>query len=136
MIVLDCSAGMEIALGTDEGRALRTLLLPEEEVIAPSLYSIEAVNVAWKLVHRAVMEKNEAKGLIQDALALPDRLVPADDMLVEAFALAVSLDHSVYDMLYLVLARRNDATLMTGDKRLQALCLDAGVSCITDVDVE
>ena len=112
------------------------LLLPEEEVIAPSLYSIEAVNVAWKLVHRAVMEKGEAKGLIQDALALPDRLVPADDMLVEAFALAVSLDHSVYDMLYLVLARRNDATLMTGDKRLQALCLDAGVSCITEVDVE
>lgn len=136
MIVLDCSAGMEIALGTDAGKALRTLFLPEEEVVAPSLYSVEVVNVAWKMVHREIMEKNEAKGLAQDAFALPDRLVPADDMLIEAFALAVSLDHSVYDMLYLVLARRNDATLMTGDKRLQTLCLDSGVSCVTEVDVK
>lgn len=136
MIVLDCSAGMEIALGTDAGKALRTLFLPEEEVVAPSLYSVEVVNVAWKMVHREIMEKNEAKVLAQDALALPDRLVPADDMLIEAFALAVSLDHSVYDMLYLVLARRNDATLMTGDKRLQTLCLDSGVSCVTEVDVK
>lgn len=136
MIVLDCSAGMEIALGTDAGKALRTLFLPEEEVVAPSLYSVEVVNVAWKMVHREIMEKNEAKVLAQDALALPDRLVPADDMLTEAFALAVSLDHSVYDMLYLVLARRNDATLMTGDKRLQTLCLDSGVSCVTEVDVK
>lgn len=39
-------------------------------------------------------------------------------------------------MLYLVLARRNDATLMTGDKRLQTLCLDSGVSCVTEVDVK
>jgi predicted nucleic acid-binding protein len=38
------------------------------------------------------------------------------------------LDHSVYDMIYLVLARRNNATLLTMDQRLVASAEKAGVN--------
>ena len=46
----------------------------------------------------------------------PDRYLQA-----EALALACHLDHPVYDCLYLALARREAAVLVTADKRLQQL---------------
>ncbi len=38
------------------------------------------------------------------------------------------MDHSIYDMIYLVLARRNNATLLTMDQRLVASAKKAGVN--------
>ena len=38
------------------------------------------------------------------------------------------MDHSIYDMIYLVLARRNNATLLTMDQRLVASAEKAGVN--------
>ena len=38
------------------------------------------------------------------------------------------LDHSIYDMIYLVLARRNNATLLTMDQTLVAAAEKAGVN--------
>ena len=46
----------------------------------------------------------------------PDRQLQA-----EALALACHLDHPVYDCLYLALARREAATLVSADRRLNAL---------------
>jgi predicted nucleic acid-binding protein len=46
----------------------------------------------------------------------PDRHLQA-----EALALACHLDHPVYDCLYLALARREAATLVSADGRLNAL---------------
>jgi predicted nucleic acid-binding protein len=40
---------------------------------------------------------------------------------VEALALACHLDHPVYDCLYLALARREAAQLLTADQRLEKL---------------
>jgi predicted nucleic acid-binding protein len=53
--------------------------------------------------------------LVLDAV-LPDR-----HLQVEALALACHLDHPVYDCLYLALARREAALLLTADQRLQQL---------------
>ena len=40
---------------------------------------------------------------------------------MEALALACHLNHPVYDCLYLALARREAAAVLTADKRLMAL---------------
>ena len=37
------------------------------------------------------------------------------------------LDHTIYDMLYLILARRNSAVLLTMDKKLKGAALKSGV---------
>lgn len=50
----------------------------------------------------------------------------------EAFAEAVRQNHSVYDMFYLTLVRRNDATLFSADKKLVALCGEMGLNCVTE----
>ena len=134
MIVLDCSAALEIAQNTPLGQALRAHILPDEEIISPSLFCAEAANASWKYVHAGLVQAARAKQLMQDSLALVDRFVPLEDLVIEAFAEAARQDHSVYDMTYLVLTRRNDATLMTCDKKLQELCLNSGVNCVAQFD--
>lgn len=133
MIVLDCSAALEIAKNTEIGQALLGLVAPEEEIIAPSLFMAEITNAAWKHVHAGVLDEAHARELMEDALALPDRFVPMDNLLMESYAEGVALDHSAYDMLYLVLARRKGATLFTCDKKLQQCCAKRNVNCVEDV---
>jgi predicted nucleic acid-binding protein len=45
----------------------------------------------------------------------------------EALGEAIRLNHSVYDLLYLTIARRTAATLLTQDKMLKDLALQQGV---------
>ena len=52
----------------------------------------------------------------------------------EALSEAVRLDHSFYDMLYFVLARRTASPLLTCDHRLAQLCNDNDVECIELID--
>ena len=59
-----------------------------------------------------------------------DEFCGTKDLLREALIEAIRLDHPVYDLLYLVLARREGATLFTLDQKLQNLCLDNGVNCV------
>lgn len=49
MIVLDCSAAMEIVKETEKGKALRMLMLEGEKTLAPYLFFSETANAAWKL---------------------------------------------------------------------------------------
>ena len=53
------------------------------------------------------------------AAALVDHIEPDRHLQVEA--LACHLDHPVYDCLYLALARREAAVLLTADQKLMAL---------------
>ena len=133
MIVLDCSAAMEIALGTDAGKALGSLMLANEKTMAPAFLKVELANVAWKHERLGYIASGNARSLLLDALALVNEYHCDDDLLEEALTEGLRLNHSVYDMLYLVLARRMGATLFTCDKRLQNLCLGNGVECIAEV---
>jgi len=50
---------------------------------------------------------------------LVEELFNEEEFCREAFAMACLMKHPVYDMLYLVLARRHDALLMTLDEKLR-----------------
>ena len=56
-----------------------------------------------------------------DARDLVDQIEPDRHLQVEALAMACHLNHPVYDCLYLALAPREAATLLTADRRLQSL---------------
>lgn len=78
------------------------------------------------------MSAEEAKGRIEAALELVDKLIPIEENIDESFMEAIRQGHPVYDMLYATLARRNAATLFTGDKRLIALCESMGIDCVRE----
>lgn len=135
MIVLDCSAAVEIARGTSLGSGFRALMLEREKVVTSTLFTVEVRNAFWKYVHAGLLDHNAARGYATKALALVDETIPLEENIDEAFLEAARLDHSVYDLLYLTLARRRAATLFTADRRLVSLCEQTGVDYVREVDL-
>ena len=90
-------------------------------VLAPELMLTEVANALWKLQRSGSLEDVDPQVLLADARDLVDQFEPDRHLQVEALALACHLDHPVYDCLYLALARREAAQLLTADQRLQRL---------------
>ncbi len=118
--VVDASAAIEIVLHRHGADRLGTFLQDADYVIAPDLYVAEVSNALWKCARETEGDGFDP-AIVDDAVALPDDLVPARSLYREAFALSVERNHPVYDCLYLIVARRNNATLVTLDARLTSL---------------
>ncbi|MDF7798835.1 type II toxin-antitoxin system VapC family toxin [Pontiellaceae bacterium B1224] len=120
-VVLDTSAAVDLVLHSSEREAEHKLLAEAKWVIAPTLYISEVANVFWKYHAFQNMPMEQAESAMELALELPDSLTDVRELYTEAFAMACRTRHPVYDMLYLVLARRNNALLLTRDRALKAL---------------
>jgi predicted nucleic acid-binding protein len=133
MIVMDCSAAVNIVQETLEGQALMTLALADEEVISSQMLYIEACSAIRKYVRAGITNAKSAQEHLDKIVRLVDRFVDISENYQEAFAESLRLGHSPYDLLYFTLARRNGATLFTTDKKLIELCEREGVDCIHEV---
>ncbi len=81
----------------------------------------EVANALWKFARSDQLKGLDPQLLLADARDLVDRVEPDRHLQAEALALACHLNHPVYDCLYLALARREAATLISSDRRLVAL---------------
>jgi len=126
--VIDASAAAEIILERQSSIELVDLLNDAEWVIAPSVYIAEMSNVFWKYQSFTNLSQADCETHLDNAIDLPDDLVNDKELYREAFKLGCTLDHSIYDMLYLVLARRHNATLLTMDKKLLKDAEQSGVT--------
>jgi len=90
----------------------------EHELLAPDLIVPEFVTVLWKYVRRGECSRADAAEIL--ALWEVDRpaLVASSNLSAPAFELAITLDHPVYDCLYLALAIALEARLVTADREL------------------
>ena len=122
MVIIDANAAVGIVRGTEEGKALKALILDNEEILAPDHFLCEVANVFWKYVHAGLMSREEASSYFKAAESLITRFVRQNVLMPEVLHTAIRLDHPVYDIVYLVLARRMDATLVTLDRKLIGLC--------------
>jgi len=120
-IVIDASAAVAVALAMPGSDAFQPLLEQADMVIAPELYIAEVCNAFWKYRKADLLAADQCEQALENALGLADQLEPALDLHREAFALAVRHLHPMYDALYLVLARRHNATLLTLDRRMAEL---------------
>ena len=96
-------------------------------VLAPALVVSETANGLWKYVKARDLTLEEAIDCYEQATSLVDTLVPDHELAVEAIATADSTGHPVYDCLYVTLARRLGARLLTLDTRLNSLASELGV---------
>lgn len=133
MIVLDCNAALAMALGSDEGRALSMLAETGEQTIAPTLFHAELAHVLAKYVKGGYFGKSQALEIGRDAAALVSSFCDDGALWPEAMSESIRLDHSSYDMLYFILARRTGSALFTLDVQLAALCAREGVDCVEKV---
>ena len=121
IVVLDASAAVDLVVNASERSAEAQLLADAKWVLAPTLFVSEVTNVFWKYHRFQKLKLEEAEHGMSLALHLPDSLSADMELHSEAFAMSCRTRHSVYDMMYLVLARRNNAVLFTRDRPLRKL---------------
>lgn len=126
--VLDASAAIQLVLNGPHAVVVRAAVESEATILAPDLYVAEVANTLWKYVRAGHLATEAALASLADANELVTRFVRGEDLAAEALHEAVRLDHPVYDLLYLVTARREAATLVTCDQKLHRLGAAQGVA--------
>jgi len=118
-LVVDASIAALWVLEQD-GSARANTLRGESGLIAPSLIAAEIGSAIWKAVRRKTVSRADALVAIETALLPFQALVPDSELRSRALALAIELDHPIYDCFYLALAERERAPLVSVDKGLIA----------------
>ena len=119
IVVLDANAAMEIVLNREYGEQFKGVLKKSDLVITPNTFASEITNSFWKYaMHKELSEEQCQKG-IEYCLDLVDDFIDTNSMCKEVFSEAIDQEHSAYDVYYLVLARRNNAVILTRDKKMK-----------------
>lgn len=122
IIVLDVSAGIELIFQKEKKDLFGAVYRKGSWVIAPDLYVAEISNVLWKYHKAGVITHEDCIQYVQDGIDLIDDFFDARELWKESLSEGIKNSHSIYDMVYAVLARRNDAVLITNDGPLADLC--------------
>ncbi len=128
-VVLDVSAAIEIILHKEKQKPFEEVFLSADRVIAPDLFVSEIANVFWKLQRAGLLSEDECLGFTEDGINMVDGFFNSADLWKSALELSLRHNHPVYDMLYLALAEKEKALLMTNDRALAGLCGLRNVVC-------
>lgn len=110
----------------DSDRAL-ALFETTEALYAPELILTEVSNAMWTRLRK--MDGDHGPAVKAAVSALPRMLTllaPVAELLPRAIELAFDLRHPIYDCIYLALAERENAVLITADRRLIATASGGG----------
>lgn len=117
MLVIDASVAVKFVTEEPGSDAAYALLTSAEPLIAPDWVIVESGNAIGRKVRTIDLPRAKAEASFS---ALPEffsRLFATEALLSEAFDVALDLSHGLYDCLYLVLAMREDAMLVTADEK-------------------
>ena len=127
-LIVDASVAVRWYLPEPGAKEAERVLLSEMPLLAPELIIAEIGNAIWKRVRRGEVSERDAVDIVGRAMTAFTRLTPLSELAVSAMALAAKLDHPVYDCFYLALAARENAPLITADKKVHGLRDRAGVA--------
>jgi len=116
-VVVDASVALKWV--TFEADSERALHLKGASLFAPDLLLAECGNALWWQVRTGAMRSDEAALAVAELVNAPLTLVPTATLIKDAYRLAVELDRTVYDCVYLALAVAQHARLVTADRRFQ-----------------
>ena len=115
-VVIDASAGVELAADTLRGRALRRLLPSDAVPWVPDHFFAECGAVVRRWDINNVLTADEVAAAVAELLAWPLRIVQIRGLFNDAWRLRHNVTFA--DGLYLALAERLGAQLLTDDQRL------------------
>ena len=118
-VVIDASVALKWVLDEPGKEGADALL--DEELIAPSLWLLEAANALWRRTRRGEISGQEAKERLSELYNAPVTTTTIEDDLLAAADLATTLDHPVHDCLYLAMAIRENTYVVTADSRFHAV---------------
>ena len=96
--------------------------LLDDELIVPDLLFVEVGNILWKKQLRGEMDAAATQVGARWLLQVPLQVHGSAELLADALALALQLQHPAYDCFYLALARRINVQMVTADRRFHVRC--------------
>ncbi|MCC6908599.1 MAG: type II toxin-antitoxin system VapC family toxin [Phycisphaerales bacterium] len=117
-LVVDASVAAKWFLPEAGSREASALLHSAHRLIAPDLLWIEVAAVAWKAARRGGLSADEARQIAADCATFPVEIFESLPLLPRAVAIAAAADRTVYDCVYVALAERERARMITADARL------------------
>lgn len=125
--VIDASVALKWFVDEGDQKLALELTKYENQLVAPDVIFAEVANVLRRKIRVGQMTDVQAEEAVQILLRTFPEAMPSAQLLSDAFAISTQLDHSVYDVLYLVCAlRKDDARLITADARFATKCAAAG----------
>ena len=126
--VIDASVIAKWVVDEDHSdRAIRLLALDARH--APSHWRAEAVNVLWAKVFRGDLTAADAEERMGVLMRAPIIDTPTESLMPRAFAISVAGSVTIYDGLYVALAEKLGAPMVTADHRLiRKMAGDAALS--------
>ena len=116
-LVVDASVAVKW-LVVEEGSTEARGLLDGEELHAPRLLASEVANAVWRKVRLDQVDRGAAGQLLATISDMPVHWHADETVCADAIRLAIALDRPVYDLMYLALAQRLGARVVTADQRL------------------
>lgn len=129
--VLDASAGIEVVLNRSRAVEIVKVLEISNKVLSSELYKAEVTNVLWQYLKAGQLNKDKAVSALVLALSLVDEYADLAEYSSEVLLESLRLNHSSYDMFYLVLTRRSCSILLSLDKKLNAAANREGLDILT-----
>ena len=115
--VVDASVAVKWLVAEEDADIADRLAAGGEELHAPRLMASEAANALWRKARAGQIERAEAGAAMALLIDMPVRWNDDETVGADAVRLALALDHPVYDCVYLALAHRIGATVVTADRR-------------------
>ena len=117
-LVVDASVAIKWYVPEVHSAAAARLLEGGNELLAPDLIFPEFGNILWKKRRMREIRETEARDILKALRTVPLEVYPSEPLLDAAFEIAISLDRSVYDSLYVALAESQDCRFVTADGKL------------------
>ena len=116
-LVVDASVAVKWFVEEEFSAEAGRLLESRHELNAPRLLASEVGNALWRKARIGELERNRVGALAAGISDAPVRWAEDEEYCPDAVRLSLALDRPAYDCLYLALAHRLGATLVTADAR-------------------
>jgi predicted nucleic acid-binding protein len=127
MLVVDASVAVLWFVPQEHAEAASAILATRVRLVAPRLLRLEAASPLLRAVRRGEMPAAQARHILE--VLIPASVTFADEPSdeIEAFEMAQSHGGSAYGALYVALARRLGAALVTNDRAVHRTAQATGV---------
>lgn len=119
--IADASVALKWFVPEEHAELAEKLITSGHTLHAPRFMAVETVNSVWKNWRKQLIGEAVVRATVLKLEALVDHWHADELLLPEAVALSISLNHPIYDCIYLALARSLGGAVITADKRLLAV---------------
>ncbi|UVO52251.1 type II toxin-antitoxin system VapC family toxin [Sphingomonas sp. SUN019] len=126
MIVIDATVAVKLITREPGADAALARISKETDRLAPDWVRLEVASALSKKVRTDGLPAQVATMALAAVDSYLTETAASLDLIDEAFALSLQLQHAVYDCLYLALAIRHDALVVTHDEKFVRRAIAAG----------